>query len=480
MKSALLISGYLRTIKTNLNSIKEMVVDRFDVCDIYLHITCDEQKEDRYVNQIDDRTIEYVIEFLKPVVVLREENRRYSTDRAENTLYNLWMKLYKLNKLKEINEISAGKYDVVIKYRPDFNILSTVPFELAGKFPDTIFIPLDDKIDASKLQSVHDPHVCDAFAFGSSEAMDKYFPSYNKIESEVGKMVTVPETFLANHLSSLNYKKLDIEYGIILSSCNIFAIAGDSGSGKSTLANILKSNFSDSFLLECDRYHKWERGNEMWAKITHLNPQGNFLSKMNEDIFDLKIGNTIYQVDYDHKNGKFTEKKAISSSENIIVCGLHSLYMDDDCLYNITIFMDTDIALKYKWKIRRDTKKRGYSPEKILEQIIAREHDYKKYIEPQKNRSDIIINFFTDKPFDINKIDEDDPVGLRIFVSKKYLLLNILKEFDILEIIYSLTENCTHYIINFPSFLAAEYDSSKMSNFYGYILLLIMNLGAPT
>ena len=95
MKSALLISGYLRTIKTNLNSIKEMVVDRFDVCDIYLHITCDEQKEDRYVNQIDDRTIEYIIEFLKPVVVLREENKRYSTDRAENTLYNLWMKILK-------------------------------------------------------------------------------------------------------------------------------------------------------------------------------------------------------------------------------------------------------------------------------------------------------------------------------------------------------------------------------------------------
>jgi uridine kinase len=478
MKSALIISGYLRTIKNNLNSIKEMIIDRFDVCDIYLHITCDEKKEDKYINQIDDRAINYVIDFLKPVVVLREANKSYSSDRAENTLYNLWMKFYKLNKLKEINESDMDKYDVVIKYRPDFRILSTIPFEFVKKFPDTIFIPKDDKIDSSKLQSINDAHVCDAFAFGSSKAMNKYFPSYDKIEHEIIKNNTVPETFLANHLSSLDYKKLEIEYVIILSSCNIFAIAGDSGSGKSTLANILKNNFSDSFLLECDRYHKWERGNEMWAKITHLNPQGNFLSKMNEDIFDLKIGNTIYQVDYDHKNGKFTEKEAITSSDNIIVCGLHSLYMDDDRLYNITIFLDTDRTLKYKWKIRRDTKKRGYLPEKILEQINARENDYKKYIEPQRDRSDIIINFFTDKPFNINEVYEDETVYLRVLVSKKYLLLNVIREFNLLGIIHSLTENSNYYIINFTSFSAKKYDSSEISEFYRYILIVILNIVA--
>lgn len=241
MKSALLISGYLRTIKTNLDSIKQRVIDRFDTCDIYLHITHGEQKEDRYINQIDDKAIEYIVDFLKPVVVLREENKNYSDDASENTLYNLWMKFYKLNKLKEINEDSKGKYDVVIKYRPDFSIFSDIPFEFVEEFPDVIFIPKDDKIDISKLHSANDPHICDAFAFGSSEAMDKYFPSYDKIESEVRKMATVPETFLANHLASLEYKKLDIEYGIILSNCNIFAIAGDSGSGKSTLANILKA-----------------------------------------------------------------------------------------------------------------------------------------------------------------------------------------------------------------------------------------------
>ena len=32
---------------------------------------------------------------------------------------------------------------------------------------------------------------------------------------------------------------------------------------------------------------------------------------MQKDFFDLKIGNTIYQVDYNHSNGKFTEKKEI-------------------------------------------------------------------------------------------------------------------------------------------------------------------------
>jgi len=30
---------------------------------------------------------------------------------------------------------------------------------------------------------------------------------------------------------------------------------------------------------------------------------------MEKDVFDLKIGKDIYQVDYDHSSGKFTDKK---------------------------------------------------------------------------------------------------------------------------------------------------------------------------
>ena len=41
----------------------------------------------------------------------------------------------------------------------------------------------------------------------------------------------------------INYKKDHIEYEVVLSMCNIFAICGDSGSGKSTLGKLLKNYF---------------------------------------------------------------------------------------------------------------------------------------------------------------------------------------------------------------------------------------------
>jgi uridine kinase len=202
-----------------------------------------------------------------------------------------------------------------------------------------------------------------------------------------------------NQNLSIPYKLIDIPYKLILSRCNIIAIAGDSGSGKSTLLKALGPLFNDHNILslETDRYHKWERGNENYQTYSHLNPYANHLEKMYEDVYDLKIGNDIYQVDYDHHTGKFTSKEEIKSRDNILICGLHTLY-DNKMkeLVDIKIYVDTDRELLKKWKIQRDVTERGYSMEKVLAQISAREKDYEKHILVQKEKSDIIINFYED------------------------------------------------------------------------------------
>ena len=89
---------------------------------------------------------------------------------------------------------------------------------------------------------------------------------------------------------------------ISICRCNVVAICGDAGSGKSTLADMLKKRFSNSSTLECDRYHKWERNDENWNKFTHLNPDANYIARMNSDIFDLKIGKSVYCVGYNQRN----------------------------------------------------------------------------------------------------------------------------------------------------------------------------------
>lgn len=109
---------------------------------------------------------------------------------------------------------------------------------------------------------------------------------------------------------NIKYQLLNIDFKLVLSKCNIIAISGDSGSGKTTLMHYLNNLYKENVLkLETDRYHKWERGNENYKTITHLNPYANHLELLETDIYNLKIGNEIYQVDYDHKTGKFTEKE---------------------------------------------------------------------------------------------------------------------------------------------------------------------------
>ena len=264
--------------------------------------------------------------------------------------------------------------------------------------------------------------------------MNHYFNFYLELEVLIDKYGTVNETLLYHYLNENNilYNLFNIDYLVILSLFNTIAITGDSGSGKTTITQILKKIFNNSFILECDRYHKWERNNKNWENYTHLNPEANFITKMENDVFDLKIGNNIYQIDYDHKTGKFTDKELIESKENIIVCGLHSLYLPDNII-NIKIYMDTDENLRIHWKIKRDIIKRGYTIEKIYEQINNRKYDFDKYIKIQREKADIIINFYTDNIFDINNFDINfEPnIYLKIGVKSNYNIENFTHELTI-------------------------------------------------
>lgn len=233
------------------------------------------------------------------------------------------------------------------------------------------------------------------------------------------------ELILYNYLLNLNFDLINIDYKLILSKCNIIAIAGDSGSGKTTLSLLLKNIFDKNVLMfETDRYHKWERGNKNYEIYTHLNPYANHLEKMNNDIYQLKIGNDVFAVDYDHTSGKFTSPNQIKSSDQIILCGLHTLYTNDlNELLDIKIFMDTDRNLIKKWKIQRDINQRGYSIDKILEQIDKRNPDYIKYISQQKENADIIINFYElNEELKCKLILQNNKFKLDFFINNNYII----------------------------------------------------------
>jgi uridine kinase len=215
-----------------------------------------------------------------------------------------------------------------------------------------------------------------------------------------------------------------------LSQPYLIGIGGDSASGKSTLSNALAEvfEFSNTSIIRGDDMHKWERGNENWNVFTHLDPRANKIHEDFEHAKELKSGNSIQRRNYDHSTGKFTLPKFIKPNKLIVFEGLHSFYLNNQSsVYDLKIFMEPDEKLRMWWKVQRDVAKRGYSPEKVLEQLKMREEDSQKYIRSQANQADIIAQFYPLN--DIEPINQNiEPIiGLKMVISnvhKKWSVKN--------------------------------------------------------
>jgi uridine kinase len=480
MTVAVLISGYLRSYENIINFIKTEIYPYIAQCDTFIHITKNENKEDKYFNLIDEENdVKKITSSLNPKSIIIESNKFYSENKNINSTINQWDKLYRLNEIKKSYEtIKNKKYDLVIRLRPDLNIKK---INLINQNIDKgkIYIPKDSKIDKKKLKSPNDKFICDAFAFGDSESMDKYFNIFTNIDDYISKYGSVSETILYYHLRKNNLKinKIGVDYSFVLSKCNVFAICGDSGSGKSTLSKLLKNCFSDSFSLECDRYHKWERGDSNWGEVTHLNPKANYIEKMNEDVFNLKIGKEIFQVDYDHSTGTFTEEQQINPSNNLIVCGLHTIYnKESNSIYDIKIYMDPQEELKQKWKIKRDVIERGYTIEKVLDSIKKRDKDFIDHILPQKDNADMVIRFFSKDNVNIYDLEYEDKLSLDIKINKSFIVDNIIKKLNHERIPFTHISSDEYNQFIFDEYIEFIKDGVISKTFYDYTLLFIFNL----
>lgn len=183
----------------------------------------------------------------------------------------------------------------------------------------------------------------------------------------------------------------------------LIGVGGDSGSGKSTFTTLMTKLFAEPnvSIVRGDDMHKWERGHEMWQKVTHLNPGANHLHNDLNHAMLLKRGRTIARRHYDHADGKFTLPIAIKSNRVVVIEGLHPFYLSHTRqLFDCKVFVNPDTDLRNHWKILRDTAKRGYSMEKIMDQIKAREADAERYIKVQAKYADIVISYANKLPMD--------------------------------------------------------------------------------
>jgi phosphoribulokinase len=177
----------------------------------------------------------------------------------------------------------------------------------------------------------------------------------------------------------------------------ILGIVGDSAAGKTTLTKgIAQVLGPENVTVICtDDYHRYDRKQRAEIGITALHPDCNYLDIMQQQLSLLRIGQAILKPIYSHKTGIFEAPEYIKPGKFVIVEGLlgYSTRAAREC-YDVKVYLAPPEKLRAKWKIKRDTQKRGYSEEQVLAELEKREPDSEQYIRPQRQWSDIVVSFY--------------------------------------------------------------------------------------
>jgi|YelNatPaOPRAMG01_1025707.scaffolds.fasta_scaffold62783_2 phosphoribulokinase len=171
-------------------------------------------------------------------------------------------------------------------------------------------------------------------------------------------------------------------------------IAGDSGAGKSTFVKDIATLLGRDKVrtISFDDYHSLDRVERKAVGITPLHPRANNLGLALEHLFLLKQGKKVLKPIYDHSTGSFGGPEWVVPMPYIICEGLHPFFFKSLAeLYDMKVYYDTEMDLKFNWKVKRDTAERGYTVEQVAKEIRLRQRDIRNFVEPQCALADIII-----------------------------------------------------------------------------------------
>ena len=177
----------------------------------------------------------------------------------------------------------------------------------------------------------------------------------------------------------------------------ILGIVGDSAAGKTTLTRgIAQILGTDQVTVICtDDYHRYDRNQRAQMGISALHPDCNYLDIIEQHLSLLRQGQPILKPIYSHTTGTLEPPEYIQPSKFVIVEGLLGYYARGarDC-FDVKVYLAPPESLRAQWKIKRDTRKRGYTEEQVLEQLRKRESDSEEFIRPQRKWSDIVVSFY--------------------------------------------------------------------------------------
>ncbi|MBD1910486.1 MULTISPECIES: phosphoribulokinase [unclassified Leptolyngbya] len=177
----------------------------------------------------------------------------------------------------------------------------------------------------------------------------------------------------------------------------ILGIVGDSAAGKTTLTRgIAQVLGEENVTVICtDDYHRYDRKQRAEMGISALHPDCNYLDIIQQHLSLLRAGQPILKPIYNHSTGMFDPPEYIKPAQYVIVEGLlgySTRGMRDS--YDAKVYLAPPEDLRANWKITRDTRKRGYNVDEVLEQLRKREPDSDAFIRPQRQWADVVVTFY--------------------------------------------------------------------------------------
>ncbi len=188
----------------------------------------------------------------------------------------------------------------------------------------------------------------------------------------------------------------------------ILGVVGDSATGKTTITKGLVEILGRDNVthIGMDDYHKYDRTQRAEMGITPLDPACNYMDIIEQHLTHLRNGEPILKPVYQHADGTFGPPQYVMPKRFAVIEGLLGYHTQElASTYDVRVYLAPPEALRREWKIKRDTSKRGYTRQGVLDDLDKREPDSEAFIRPQQGRGDIVISFRESEDRDQEHLD---------------------------------------------------------------------------
>ena len=187
----------------------------------------------------------------------------------------------------------------------------------------------------------------------------------------------------------------------------MIGITGESASGKTTICRTISSattlyNMPVTILTTDNYFNDISDLIKKYGSFDALrdngydvdSPESFQLDILKEDLEKISHGEDIYSPEY-LPNGtgvSVPKSRFVPSNKIVVVEGMASMYKDIKDIFDIKVYIETDIDVRKDWFMKRAYTERNQDPENALKHWEYIQIAGQKYVQPAREEADIIIN----------------------------------------------------------------------------------------